>query len=67
MTCEMAMEKVVSRRRGRDAASPRHDLEYWLSKPPEERVAAVEHLRKQRHGSSVRLQRSARVVKRARG
>lgn len=59
----MEMEKLVSRRKAKDAASPRHDVEYWLSKSPEERVAAVEHLRQQRHGSSIRLQRSARVIK----
>lgn len=40
------------------------DLKYWLSKSPEERVEAVEYLRKQVHGSSARLQRVARVVQR---
>ena len=45
--------------------SAQQDLSFWLSRPAEERVAAVEHLRKQRHGSGARLQRVARVVKRA--
>lgn len=40
------------------------DLKYWLSKPPEERIAAVEYLRRQFHGSSERLQRVARIVQR---
>jgi hypothetical protein len=38
------------------------DVQYWLSKSPEERIAAVEYLRRQFHGSSARLQRVARVV-----
>jgi len=40
------------------------DLEYWLSKPPAERVAAVEILRRQFHGSTERLQKIARVIQR---
>ena len=35
-----------------------------FSEAPEERVAAVDSLRKQRHGSTERLQRSVRVIKR---
>ncbi len=41
------------------------DLKYWLSKSHEERIATVEYLRKQFHGSSERLQRVARVVQRS--
>jgi len=48
-----------------DLQSAQHDLSYWLALPAEERIAAVEHLRKQRHGSGARLQRVARVVQRA--
>ena len=40
------------------------DLKYWLSKSPEERVAAVEFLRRQYHGNTERLQRVARVIQR---
>lgn len=40
------------------------DLSYWLNKTPEERIAAVEYLRKQYDGSTARLQRYARVVQR---
>ena len=43
-------------------SSIEEDLAYWLGKPPEERIAAIEFLRRQHHGSSERLQRSARVV-----
>ncbi len=41
------------------------DLNYWLSKSHEERVAAVDYLRSQFHGSSARLQRVARVIQRS--
>jgi len=58
------IEKVVTRRPLHDPSSAKEDLAYWLSKPPEERVAAVDYLRKQRHGSTARLQRTARVIQR---
>jgi hypothetical protein len=38
------------------------DLAYWLSKSSEERISAVEILRRQYHGNTARLQRSARVI-----
>lgn len=40
------------------------DLQYWLGRPPVERLAAVDYLRKQFYGTSARLQRIARVVER---
>ena len=43
------------------------NLEYWLSRPPEERIAAVEELRRQVYGDSHRLQRVARVVQQTQG
>ena len=58
------IEKVVTRRPLHDASSEKEDLAYWLSKTPEERVAAVDYLRKQHHGNTARLQRSARVIQR---
>ncbi len=44
--------------------SIREDLKYWLSKDPNERILAVEYLRRQLHGNSDRLQRVARVTER---
>ena len=44
--------------------SIRDDLDYWMSKSPEERVAAVDFLREQYHGSTGRLQRVSRIVER---
>ena len=38
------------------------DLEYWLGRPAEVRISAVEILRRQFYGSATRLQRSARVL-----
>jgi hypothetical protein len=54
--------KVVNRKRLDDFSSIRADYSYWMTKTAEERVEAVELLRRQYHGDSVRLQRSARVV-----
>jgi hypothetical protein len=50
----------------------RDDLRWWLSRTPEERIAAVEQLRSEHHqveegDGEPRLQRVCRVVKRARG
>ncbi|MDP3580837.1 MAG: hypothetical protein Q8S39_02810 [Ignavibacteria bacterium] len=60
------MEKVVRKISLKDKRN--YDLEYWLSKTPEERIAAVEFLRKQTYetedGSTPRLQRIVKVVKR---
>jgi hypothetical protein len=59
------IEKVVKKAKLAEFDEIRANLDYWLSRPPEERVAAVEQLRIQRHGKLPRLQRTARVVKRA--
>ena len=40
----------------------KQNLEYWLSRPPEERLAAVDALRREYYGDLPRLQRVARVV-----
>lgn len=61
------IEKVVRRGDLSNFSEIQENLTYWLSKTPEERVAAVEHLRRQLHGSSTRLQRIARVVQRSQG
>ncbi len=44
-----------------------NDLAYWLSRTSEERILTVEYLRRQYHGNSARLQRTARIVQRSRG
>jgi hypothetical protein len=59
------IEKVVRKGNMKDVIEVQENLAYWLSRIPEERVAAVEYLRRQIDGSSARLQRSARVVQRS--
>jgi hypothetical protein len=61
------IQKVVKKRNLSESSSIREDLDYWLGKHPDERVAAVDYLRRQIHGTTAGLQRSARVVQRARG
>lgn len=41
------------------------NLEYWLSRPAEERIAEVMRLREMICGPAQRLQRVARVIKRS--
>ena len=60
------IRKIIKKRSLCDASSVKDDLAYWLGKSPEERIAAVEYLRKQYHGNTAGLQRSARVIQRAR-
>ena len=56
--------RVVHKNPMQSASEIKANLHYWLSKPAEERIAAVEALRRQQHGSAERLQRTARVVQR---
>lgn len=58
------IEKVVKKRKLEEFSEIKEDLAYWLSKSPEERVAAVELLRRRCHGSSERLQRVVNVIQR---
>lgn len=62
------VKKVVTKRDVKDFSSVKEDLAYWLSKTPEEQeeqVEAVEYLRRQLHGSSKRLQKTARNIQQA--
>lgn len=43
------IKKVVTKRKLSET-SDRDDVAYWLSRPPEERIAAVEFLGKQHYG-----------------
>jgi len=60
------IKKVITKQNLKEhfKSSIKDDLSYWLSKSPEERIAAVEYLRRQYYGSTARLQRIARVVER---
>ena len=59
--------KVVRVSRRQDLNVIRDDLAFWLSRPSDERFAAVELLRKQWHGDTTRLQRTVTVVQRETG
>jgi hypothetical protein len=54
--------KVVRKYDRQAISSIKEDLAYWLSRTPEDRIDAVEILRRQAHGSTERLQRTARVI-----
>ena len=51
------MKKVVKIKDLNDKTDHLDDLKYWLNKSTEERIAAVEYLRRQFHGGTARLQR----------
>ena len=57
------IQKVVTKRKINESSSS-DDLEHWLSCTVEERISAVEILRRQHDGSSERLQRVSRIVER---
>ncbi len=56
------IRKVVQKHHMDDYSEIRQNLEYWLSRPPEERIAAVEELRREVYRDSHRLQRVVRVM-----
>lgn len=58
------MEKIVKIHTLKEHDSIAEDLKYWLSKTPQERLSAVEILRRQYYGDTARLQRVLRIVKR---
>jgi hypothetical protein len=60
------IEKVVKKRNLKEFSEIKENLEYWLSKSIDERISAVEEIRKATHGTSARLQRVARVIKQPR-
>ncbi|KIE17184.1 hypothetical protein DS62_05770 [Smithella sp. SC_K08D17] len=59
------MEKVIRKGNLHRLQSAGEDIAYWLTRSAEERVAAVDYLRKQYHGNTARLQRVARIIQRA--
>lgn len=61
----MMIQKVVKKRTLDSTSQIHEDLAFWLKKSPEERIAAVEYLRRQYHGHTTRLQRVARVFQQA--
>lgn len=58
------IQKVITKRNVDDLSSD-DELSYWKKRSHEERITAVEILRRQYHGSSERLQRSAQIIERS--
>ena len=56
------IKKIVRKSNLNNPESAKEDISYWMSRPAEERVAAVDYLREQYYGSTERLQRIARVI-----
>jgi hypothetical protein len=61
------IEKTVYKHRLDKHLEIKQNLEYWLSRAPEERLAAVDLLRRQLYGDTKRLQRISRIVQRSEG
>jgi hypothetical protein len=61
------IRKIVKKLSLKDSSCVKGDLAYWLSKTAEERIAAVEDLRRQENGSSERLQKTIRVIQQTQG
>ncbi|MCX6641481.1 MAG: hypothetical protein NTW14_13535 [bacterium] len=60
----MMIAKSVRRHNLKTYDEIQDNLQFWLAKTPEERVVAVEFLRRQTYGDPTGLQRVVRVVKR---
>ena len=58
------IKKKVAKHRMDNFSEVRQNLQYWLTKSPQERLAAVDYLRAQVYGNTERLQRTARVIQR---
>lgn len=58
------IKRVISKRKITDDSSVADDLAYWQRQSPEDRISAVEILRRQYYGGSDRLQRFSRIIKR---
>jgi hypothetical protein len=54
--------QIVKKHRLSEFDEMKDNLEYWLSRPPAERIAAVDHLREEFNESPVRFQRTARII-----
>ena len=59
---EFKLQRVLRVTSFSEQERTRPALAYWRSRPPAERIAAVEFLRRQFHGSGARLRRVHRVL-----
>jgi hypothetical protein len=61
------IERAVKKGTLREMSEPSRDRAYWMQRSPEERISAVEILRRQMYGDPPRLQRVVRVLDRREG
>ena len=61
------IEKTIKILNLKDTGQSKSDLDYWLSRSRDERISAVEILRRQYNGDSARLQRVVRIVQQKQG
>ena len=54
--------KVFTKRPLHDRSGEKADREYWLSRPPGERMEELERIRRHFYGDLPRLQKVARVI-----
>ena len=59
---EFKLQRIVKLTTFDEERRSRPALRYWRSRPLEERIAAVEFLRRQFHGPGARLRRVHRVL-----
>jgi hypothetical protein len=62
----LMIQKIV-KKMSLQESSINDDLTYWLGKTPEERISAVEILRRQQYGNTTRLQRIIHIIKQTQG
>jgi hypothetical protein len=56
------IRKIVKKHDLENFSEIKQNLQYWLSRPPEERLREVDELRREYYEDSHRLQRVARVI-----
>ena len=56
------MKKQLRKRDLQDPDAAWRDVEFWLSRPAQERIEAVEILREQHHGTSQRIKKVVQIV-----
>jgi hypothetical protein len=57
------IKSILNKYNLQDTKQQKDTLAYWLSHPAEERIYAVEYLRFQYYGNSIRFQKSIRIIK----
>jgi len=58
------LKKLVVKKNLSDHDEIKENLAFWQAATTSERISAVEHLRRQYHGNTIRLQRIFRIFKR---